>query len=286
MDWNSCFQVWKMVNTCGNEPTFRVSTKKSNDLYTYTHQDISKAVASSVVKKMGWKVELKHHELEIYVNLSEKELLVGLPLSKNPLSKRTYMKRHGLRCSLAWVLAKMGSILPGNIVCDPMCGLGTILIEAAISWPLATYIGIDASLSQLEGCRDNVQFAQLGNRIDLLNGSVTKLPMADGSVDVILCDIPFGKKFGSYEENVVLYPVMLKEMKRVLTNNGRVIIMTSENNLMEWVFRRDKNWLLEERKFVQLGVTEAYIYNLKIQPEVKDSPERSTKRIKLSEEEE
>ncbi len=55
----------------------------------------------------------------------------------------------------------MGNIQPGDVVCDPMCGLGTILIEAAKSWPLATYLAMDKDPLQLEGCSENFQFAQI-----------------------------------------------------------------------------------------------------------------------------
>jgi tRNA G10 N-methylase Trm11 len=47
-----------------------------------------------------------------------------------------------ISCSLdSLMTCRVGDIKRGDVVCDPMCGLGTILIEAAKSWPSAHYIG-------------------------------------------------------------------------------------------------------------------------------------------------
>ncbi|NP_001012108.2 THUMP domain-containing protein 2 isoform 2 [Rattus norvegicus] len=83
----------------------------------------------------------------------------------------------------------------GALVLDPMCGLGTILVEAAEEWPDVFYVGADVSDSQLLGACDNLKAAGLAHRIELLKGSVADLPLPAQSVDVIISDIPFGKKF-------------------------------------------------------------------------------------------
>lgn len=50
---------------------------------------------------------------------------------RQPLSQRSYLSTHGLRSTVAWILGQLADIHPGHTVLDPMCGAGTIVIEAS-----------------------------------------------------------------------------------------------------------------------------------------------------------
>jgi tRNA G10 N-methylase Trm11 len=52
--------------------------------------------------------------------------------------------------------------------------------------------------------------------MDLLSWNVTSLPLVSCSIDGILLDAPFGRKFGSHDTNIILYPLMLREILRVV----------------------------------------------------------------------
>ncbi|XP_063117897.1 THUMP domain-containing protein 2 isoform X2 [Rattus norvegicus] len=114
----------------------------------------------------------------------------------------------------------------GALVLDPMCGLGTILVEAAEEWPDVFYVGADVSDSQLLGACDNLKAAGLAHRIELLKGSVADLPLPAQSVDVIISDIPFGKKFKLGKD----IKSILQEMERVLHVDGVMILLLSEDH--------------------------------------------------------
>ncbi|XP_078068457.1 U6 snRNA (guanine-N(2))-methyltransferase THUMPD2 isoform X2 [Mustelus asterias] len=116
----------------------------------------------------------------------------------------------------------------GSLVLDPMCGLGTILLEAAKEWPNAYYHGIDNTASQLQVASANVCFAKLTNSIDLTRASVTELPLLAESIDVVICDIPFGKKFKISQDTKTIMPNILKEMVRVLSVNGTLVLLLSQ----------------------------------------------------------
>ncbi|XP_045684798.1 THUMP domain-containing protein 2 isoform X2 [Phyllostomus hastatus] len=112
----------------------------------------------------------------------------------------------------------------GALVLDPMCGLGTILLEAAKEWPDAHYVGADVSDAQLQGARDNLKAAGLEDKIALLKVSVVELPLPSESVDVIISDIPFGKKFKLGKD----IKSILREMERVLHAGGTAVLLLSE----------------------------------------------------------
>ncbi|XP_037984627.1 THUMP domain-containing protein 2 isoform X2 [Motacilla alba alba] len=115
----------------------------------------------------------------------------------------------------------------GALVLDPMCGLGTILLEAAKEWPEACYWGADISDSQLEGADGNIRTAGLVDKIELLKASVKALPLPSESFDSIISDIPFGKKFKTTSDAQLL-PALLQETERVLRVGGTLVLLLSQ----------------------------------------------------------
>ncbi|XP_010148153.1 PREDICTED: THUMP domain-containing protein 2, partial [Eurypyga helias] len=116
----------------------------------------------------------------------------------------------------------------GAFVLDPMCGLGTILLEAAKEWPEACYWGADISDAQLEGADVNIRAAGLMDRIELLQASVKALPLPSESFDAVISDIPFGKKF-KITKDIELLPHVLQEMERVLRVGGTLVLLLSHD---------------------------------------------------------
>ncbi|KFP36297.1 THUMP domain-containing protein 2, partial [Chlamydotis macqueenii] len=164
-------------------------------------------------KQCGWRADLRDPDLEIFVHLNDIHSVVGIPLFRLPLANREYIQTAGLRSTVAWAMASLAEISAGAFVLDPMCGLGTILLEAAKEWPEACYWGADISDSQLEGADVNIRTAGLVDKIELLKASVKALPLPSESFDAVISDIPFGKKF-KVTEDVQLLLDILQEMER------------------------------------------------------------------------
>ncbi|XP_034515504.1 THUMP domain-containing protein 2 isoform X2 [Ailuropoda melanoleuca] len=200
---------------------------------------------------------------QIFIHLNDIYSVVGIPVFRVPLASRAYIKTAGLRSTIAWAMASLAEIKDimflsircplartetwlstehsassvdlsrdhgpggaGALVLDPMCGLGTILLEAAKEWPDVYYVGADVSDSQLLGACDNLKAAGLQDKIELLKVSVIELPLPSESVDIIISDIPFGKKFklGKDIKNI------LQEMERVLHVGGTIVLLLSEDH--------------------------------------------------------
>ncbi|XP_060219821.1 THUMP domain-containing protein 2 isoform X2 [Meriones unguiculatus] len=207
--------------------TFRVSCRCSGNVgKAITGQEVGRVIGIALMRQFGWKADLRNPNLEIFVHLSDAYSVVGIPLFRVPLASRTYIQTAGLRSTIAWAMASIAEIKPGALVLDPMCGLGTILVEAAEEWPDVCYIGADVSDSQLLGACGNLKAAGLADRIELLKVSVTELPLPSQSVDVIISDIPFGKKFKLGKD----IKSILQEMERVLRVGGAVVLLLSEDH--------------------------------------------------------
>ncbi|NXI74871.1 THUM2 protein, partial [Anseranas semipalmata] len=209
--------------------SFRVSCRCSGAIAKIlTSQEIGRAAGIALMKQFGWRADLRDPDLEIFVHLNDIHSVMGIPLFRLPLANREYIKTAGLRSTIAWAMASLAEISVSAFVLDPMCGLGTILLEAAKEWPEACYLGIDISDSQLEGADANIKTAGLIDKIELLKASVKALPLPSESFDAVISDIPFGKKF-KITKDTRLLPDILQEMERVLRVGGTIVLLLSQD---------------------------------------------------------
>ncbi|XP_057353247.1 THUMP domain-containing protein 2 isoform X3 [Manis pentadactyla] len=230
-----------------NALTFRVSCRCSGAVaQTCTAQEVGRIIGIALKKQFGWKADLRTPNVEIFIHLNDVYSVVGIPVLRVPLASRAYIKTAGLRSTIAWAMASLAEIkfrnitlicscvcllysaqnLAGAFLLDPMCGLGTILLEAAKEWPDVYYVGADVSDSQLQGASDNLKAAGLKDKIELLKVSVIELPLPSESVNTIISDIPFGKKFKLGKD----IKSILQEMERVLHIGGTIVLLLSEDH--------------------------------------------------------
>ncbi|XP_064562879.1 THUMP domain-containing protein 2 isoform X1 [Zonotrichia leucophrys gambelii] len=248
-------ECWTESRTCSELPSmgnaedpaaseelgfsFRVSCRCSGAIArTLTSQEVGRALGTALVKQCGWRADLRDPDLEIFVHLNDIHSVVGIPLFRLPLANREYIRTAGLRSTVAWAMASLAEIRVGALVLDPMCGLGTILLEAAKEWPDAWYWGADISDSQLEGADGNIRAAGLVDKIELFKASVKALPLPSESFDSVISDIPFGKKFKTTSDAQLL-PDLLQEMERVLRVGGTLVLLLSQelHRLMDGLTR-------------------------------------------------
>uniref|UniRef100_UPI003AAF6638 THUMP domain-containing protein 2 n=1 Tax=Centroberyx gerrardi TaxID=166262 RepID=UPI003AAF6638 len=208
--------------------SFRISCKCTGALSRrFSTQELSRVIGAGLSRLLGWKADLKNPQLEVNVYLSDDHCLIGMPLTRLPLANRSYIQTTGLRSTVAWALGSLAQIQPGSCVVDPMCGVGTILIEAAQEHKDACFLGMDIDDGQLQRANENVAFADLRNRIHLLKASSIELPLPSASVDAVVSDLPFGRKFGTKTHMAANLPLILTEMERVLRVGGILVLLLS-----------------------------------------------------------
>jgi tRNA (guanine6-N2)-methyltransferase len=66
-----------------------------------------------------------------------------------------------------------------------------------------------------------------------MSAAAEALPLTARSVDRVVANLPFGKQVGSHRDNQRLYPAVLAELDRVLTADGRAVLLTEDKRLLE-----------------------------------------------------
>jgi SAM-dependent methyltransferase len=112
-----------------------------------------------------------------------------------------------------WVL---GRIEPGAVVLDLGCGAGTdLLIAAQMAGAAGQVFGVDMTPTMLERARQSARRMGLNN-VELHEGLIEALPMADSSVDVVTSN--------GVIDLVPDKDAVLDEIDRVLRPGGRLQI--------------------------------------------------------------
>lgn len=89
----------------------------------------------------------------------------------------------------ARAVANLAGARPGQLLLDPVCGTGGLLIEAGLVG--ASVLGLDAQLEMVRGAREN--FERYLEDWSLCLGDTTRLPVGHG-VDAVVADLPYGRQ--------------------------------------------------------------------------------------------
>lgn len=127
-------------------------------------------------------------------------------------------------------LIRLAKARSGDHLLDPCAGVGTVpVIDGLTREGSTTAVDVDANSVAIAA--DNVASLDLSGRVRVLHGDATTLDLADASVDRVVTDLPFGKRVGSNEINRTLYPAVLREIDRMLTGDGRCVLLTDDKRV-------------------------------------------------------
>lgn len=189
---------------------------------------------------------------------------VLIRLTARPLATRDWRVCNfpgALNASVAHAMILMTKPTPQDIFLNIACGSGTILIERAENLPAKQIIGCDIDFEVLDCAKENVMIS--GNQnIKLIHGNGARLPLPDVSVDALCADLPFGQLVGSHDNNIELYPAILKEAARVAKSGAIFAIITHELRLMERILQKDTNWLIKNQYKITLSGLHPHIFVL------------------------
>jgi len=107
------------------------------------------------------KVNLKNPDIPVLIYIYGKNCFIGIDFSGEELGKRdyrVYVHQEAIKATNAYCLLRIAGYENGDILLDPFCGSGTILIEAAI---------FSTKFSQNYYSKDKFAFSKMFSGIDL-----------------------------------------------------------------------------------------------------------------------
>jgi tRNA (guanine6-N2)-methyltransferase len=234
---SAAVQVCRQVRTVSDRPSFAV-TASLVGRRNYSRYDVADAIRDGLGPHCDWtfvenKAGALPTEIDLRILIEGQEGHVGVRLGKSPLHRRAYKVRNrpgSLKPPVAYCLVLLAGIRPGETVLDPMCGVGTIPIEAATAFDAGSVWGLDNDAATVYDALRNAHQAEADVRF--LNGDATQLPFSDGCVDGIVCNLPWGKQAQTQRSLRETYASALAEFSRVLRQKGRAVLLTDRTGLL------------------------------------------------------
>lgn len=216
--------------------------------------------------------EYLHQETDFLVNRSKPDVefwflkrsegfgLFGQRLTYHP-DYADILEPGELRPELAYLLCLLSDPQPDDVFLDPFAGSGAIPLERARSFPAKKIIASDINLAKVKKIERKVKDENLN--VKVLKSDTTNLSeIATGSITKIVTDPPWGL----YNKTVNLknlYTRMLKEFSRVLTKDGSVILLVSNQALLQKILTLSPRFKLLMTHQVSLSGKTAVFYILR-----------------------
>ncbi|XP_035007185.1 THUMP domain-containing protein 3 [Hippoglossus stenolepis] len=255
---------------------FRVTCNRAGDKHSFSSNEAARDFGGAVQEFFQWKADMTKFDIEVLVNIHKEEMVIGIALTEESLHRRniSHFGPTTLRSTLCYGMLRLCKPQASDVILDPMCGTGAIPLEGAIEFTSSFYVAGDNNDMAVNRTVNNICHIQRrradkgsvsGLPIDTVQWDLCNLPVRTGSVDIIITDMPFGKRMGSRKKNWDLYPSCLREMARVCRpGTGKAVLLTQDKKCFsKAVSRMGGLWRKLHTVWVNVGGLHAGVYLLK-----------------------
>ncbi len=231
----------------------------------FSYKEIKDALSKALENEINLKYEDKKHEMfDIRIFLEHDRALVGIRLGEKPLHRRPYKletTKATLQADIAYSMSMIAQINSQDVVLDPMCGSGTILIESSTFSP-KIILGGDINTEAVRITSQNVKAFNEQSHTEIKVWDAINLPVEEKSVDKIICNLPFGKQIEINTSVEEFYDKLVKEFKRVIKDNGTMVLLTSNRDELLGELKK-YNLKLKDQHEIAVNGEIAYILVIK-----------------------
>lgn len=242
----------------------------------YAIQVLKDAICDQLKEDTGRRpnVDIKNPDVQLNLFIQNDQAFISVDTSGIPLSKRGYRQEAGeapLQESLAAALLRLAKYQSSDILLDPCCGSGTLLIEAALmashtapgylrqkwgfmllpqfkaqDWlkvktevdslrqpiPKNHLFGIDINKNVVRICQGNLRASGFLKDV-LVKAEDFREYKPEILPNVILTNPPHGKRLENLESLIPLYRSLGDFMKHTVSKPGRGFVFTANTPLVK-----------------------------------------------------
>jgi putative N6-adenine-specific DNA methylase len=262
--------------------TFAIDANVSNNPSLrhslFAAQVVKDAICDQYRKLLGHRpnVDTKKPDVQINLFVHGQEGIISIDTSGQPLYKRGYRQESveaPMQETLAAALLRMAKVKPEEIICDPCCGSGTFLIEAALAaarippgylrsrwgfmllpgfsnleWlkvkaeadslrrdlPSGQFFGCDINPEAVEAAKRNLRAAGFAKEIQI---ELSDFQVFEPKIlpTIVITNPPHGKRLSDADSLKPLYRALGDFMKRKMAKPGRGFVFTANFDLSKEV---------------------------------------------------
>ena len=295
------FNLEDIENFLDISKTFAVRCSRRGK-HEYHSPDVEKYAGAGIVERYISKygkrprVNLENPDILLRFDLHNENLVVGLDLvgyeSLNKRGYRIYKHPAPIKGPIAYGMLRLIDWKFEESLVDPMCGGGTIPIEAALyglNYPAGflrkenflfwkifenvklkdfqfrnvslSLFGFDKFKKHVDGAKLNAEKAKVLNFINFDVVDVSDLSKKIFKVDVVLTNPPYGLRIANPLETEKVYNNFFKESKKILSEKGRIGFITSRDDLVHRYISK-YGFNLVHKRSIYHGKLNVYFYIL------------------------
>jgi len=299
-DLSDIYSLTRSVSLSGYveaDQSFAVRATR-HGIHDFTSIDIARVVGQAIIdsyldeKGVRLKVDLENPDVEVQALIRDDEFILGINTSGETLAKRGYrVYQHPapIKPTIACCLLKLSGWSPDRSLLDPMCGGGTILIEAAlmarnippgsfrrefaferlrfldpslfeevreeaeamVNFESYEIMGIEKYRKHVDGAIRNARSAGVLDTVRIIHGDATKWSY-EPRPDYIVTNPPYGLRIASRRATLKLYREFYERVKGL---RGTTLVLIVGNNWFEEIFKLNP----VERREVLYGKLRSYV---------------------------
>jgi tRNA (guanine6-N2)-methyltransferase len=196
---------------------------------------VMQRIAMELAQRLNLQIVTSEGEFVVRIRPSARGWQVLLRLTPRPLGTRSWRVCNmpgALNAVVAAAMVRWAGVYDDDRILNVGAGSATLLIERGLVAPAGQLVGCDVSAEARACAQHNIAAAQLSNQISIHDWDATNLPLPNGSIDLIMADLPFGQLIGTHNQNMQLYPAVIHEAQRVLSPRGRMVLISHEIRLL------------------------------------------------------
>jgi tRNA (guanine10-N2)-dimethyltransferase len=210
------------------EQSGSIAIKYKNRSKNVNSQEILKALANIYSKNR--KVILNNPDIEIRCLITDSKIYVGKKLvkidrsifEKRKVQFRPFFSPVSLHPRIARALVNLSNVKKDDILLDPFCGTGGILLEAGLIG--ARIIGTDIEEKMISGCKKTLDYFNISN-YKLFQSDIGNIDKYVKDIDTIVTDLPYGRSATTKGEHMnLLYQRSFKMINKVLKKGSKAVI--------------------------------------------------------------
>ena len=258
--------------------TFAVRAEREG-AHKFTSLDVARlsgeCLQEAVEEEVGLKplISLDNPFIELLVDVAGENITVGINASGlrglHDREYRVYYHPASLNPIIAHAMARLAKVKGVKSLLDPMCGSGTLAIEAALYGEVKEIYCMDINPMHLEGAKENLKRAGLIDRAKLILGDALKLEehFKPGEIDRVLVNPPYGIRVKGSLEPKELYRSLLRSIGRIASKDCIVGLLTPRRKLFKGLALKEGFEIIHERRVEHGGLTNyVFIFKKKVNP--------------------
>lgn len=241
-----------MVNDFCNENKYLLISKGSfrtrfvrENQFEKVDKKLVLKVEENVLKRSKLKIDRVSPSTEIWFNIRREGFaFCGQLISKREFTEKNLNKGE-LRPELAYLMCCFAEINENDVIAEPFCGYGSIPIQLAKKFHFLHLYVSDIDEEKITALKEKKQFKQNDFVSVDVQDAFSLKQIKDNSVDVIISDPPWGF-FEDVGDISLFYDKMFCSFKRILKNNGKMIILSARKDELEYAAEKNNYKIIEK----------------------------------------